>query len=982
MAATVQAKTCRRNKVLGVTQESEGRKGELSGVKQREGTQKLHEDASEPGKLREGHAGSEKAISLVAKATVETSLADSVQGCAGMDSVTGVENGTDVDNGPDVDSARGSSADQQNHDESSCQRVDSTQPLSDEPSNAASSSSPVRQPRKVGRPRKNPRPKKVLTPSKSTAPSLATSTETNKEQTPAPQKRRKRRTKAEILAAAAAAAAECQLTSTPLSKPQNQLGNAEEQEMTPSGRPKRRAAKAAMEYLHSLVEDMEDTHLSSDKKKGKLDLDHSSGPPQKQARGRGKKRKARDLDSDEASGDEDFVPDHKDDESEEEHTQDDDDDDSVSSLDRELKMLRGDSRGKSTPTAKRKYKGMAANGLVNNVMGPIWCCTTTTKEFREEHHASWVFPEWIPSAKDWQFLSASESEKYLPKQEQSPAFRISREGLKEETTLCKIQRFDSLPVHPERWDTGFFVGGPIWSMDWCPCPGGATSSQFAAIYCHRGMDDQHVMTGTSTEPALLQIWDLGELQYDTCPAAPARLAYAVAMDDGCIWDMKWCPSGAWELPTTSRKVPQMSRLGILAAALSSGNITVYSLPHQDALMAVRKSRTKGGDSQAPLICQVQPVAVLKVGSIQASEPSQAGQCFTLDWMPMKPHNVLAAGFYDGTVNLWNLNTKSLLLRVRSPRGLLTLYPYHCFTAHDHAIRTLAWCKASSHLMVTASDDRKLKFWDLRKTYEPISMQKRYISTEVCWPLYWSGICVAQECSYTPYGQHGIHYIDAGYFGYKPYFMAPRKGTIWSASFSDWLNTSVTADITGDVIMVLLPVMSINPSGIKRTLDRRFPVYRTDMVRFGSDPERDAPGAECNGQDPESQVYSEAVKKHYLHFHDMDMRTFKNAAQRAPVKHMQATETKGIMSLDKMPLESLHKVRINPNLGTQSWLLSAGQSGLVRMHCIRAMNSPFIDKMVRESEAQFSAMFQPEGATSNQNDTMAVQHSTEGTVEVV
>ena len=37
-------------------------------------------------------------------------------------------------------------------------------------------------------------------------------------------------------------------------------------------------------------------------------------------------------------------------------------------------------------------------------------------------------------------------------------------------------------------------------------------------------------------------------------ADKARLAYAIAADHGCVWDMKFCPSGAWEPPTAARKV--------------------------------------------------------------------------------------------------------------------------------------------------------------------------------------------------------------------------------------------------------------------------------------------------------------------------------------------------------------------------------------------------------------------------------------------
>lgn len=49
---------------------------------------------------------------------------------------------------------------------------------------------------------------------------------------------------------------------------------------------------------------------------------------------------------------------------------------------------------------------------------------------------------------------------------------------------------------------------------------------------------------------------------------------------------------------------------------------------------------------------------------------------------------------EGTVALWNLNTKSVLQRVRSASGRVVTYPYHCFLAHDSIVRVLCWCRAS------------------------------------------------------------------------------------------------------------------------------------------------------------------------------------------------------------------------------------------------------------------------------------------------
>ncbi|KAJ8270663.1 hypothetical protein GJAV_G00117770 [Gymnothorax javanicus] len=863
--------------------------------------------------------------------------------------------------------------------------------------------------KKTARSRKNPTPKKVLTPPKS-APSRPRS----KKKTPQTKKRRGKKPKAETLSPTenpltsspartphhqldapeeqgmtpppqkkkcgrkpkgwVLTFSESPLTSTPTT--QNQRDDApEEQEITPSGRPRRRAAKAAIEYLHKLAEDMDSLPRHVEGKDKDPRPNRCSDQPKERTQSKGKKgqkRKTLLRDDSDSFEDEDFLPVS---ESASEEDDIDDDDISVSSIERLVTNARHETSSTSRSLFKPRFPGQAANGLMNSIMGPVWCCASVTKQFREEHCASWVFPEWIPSAKDWLFLSESIAEKYLPTEKLSPAFRISREGLNEEGKPCRLKRFESLPSHADRWDMCFFVGGPVWSMEWCPSPDGGPSSQFAAIYCNKSMDDRHKMAGTHSEPALLQIWDLGELECGSCPSTPPQLAYGIALDDGCIWDMKWCPSSAWELPSTCRKAPHMARLGLLAAALSSGKIVVYSLPHRDALMALGKSRDEGGVCQAPLICQVQRVAVLKVGSIQAGEAAHTGQCFCLDWMPVKPHNTLAAGFFDGSVALWNLNTKSALQRVRAPNGSVTLYPYHSFIAHDHIIQSLAWCRASSDFLATAGGDRKLKFWDLKKTYEPVSIHKRYLTTEICWPLIWSGILVGQQCCYATYGQHGMHYVDAGYLGYKPYFVAPRKATIWSTSFSDWLNSCVMSDDLGEVILMLLPDLSINPFNHKRPADRRFPVFRSEIVQFP-----DSESEECNG--PEPETYSEAIKKYYLHFHDTNMKTFKDAQRRAPIKLMQATEVKGVMSLDKLPLASLFKVRLNPNLCCQSWMLSAGQAGLVRAHCLRTMNSPFISKMVRESEAQFAAMFPSQECTASQSSTMAVRHSTESTVEVL
>ncbi|KAF4099746.1 general transcription factor 3C polypeptide 2 [Onychostoma macrolepis] len=740
-------------------------------------------------------------------------------------------------------------------------------------------------------------------------------------------------------------------------------------ELTSSGRPKRRAAKVALDYLHNLAKDLGAPSESSIKETSKSGEADGTDQKKKTARGRGTKRKTPDYESD-SDGDEDFSP-GKDEEAESEEED--------SEPDFSLNVERRLSRPSSRPP-RGNYHCLLPNGLANNVMEPVWNCFSRTKKFRDENFSPWVFPEWIPSAKDWHFLSKSEAEKYLPQEKESASFTFTRESIKGQIKLQTVKRFESLPHHSERWDALFFVGGPVRALEWCPCPDGAAKRQYAAIYCHKGMDDEHKINKLHTGPILLQLWDIGDLQCKSRPSTAPHLAYALAVDDGCIWNIRWCPAGVWELPSTSRKAPQMPRLGLLAAAFSNGTIGVYSLPHPEALAAHHQS--KGETSQAPLICRVKKVLTLKMGSNQADHKGQSGLCFAMDWLQVKPHNLLAAGFYDGMVGLWDLFSKSTLLKVKSPDGGVYLYPYHCFYAHDENIRTLCWCKASSNLLVTVGDDRMAKMWDVRKTYMPLLAVKRCLSPEVYWPLFWSGILMAQECCFATFGQHGVHYFDSGYLGIKPYFVCPRKATIWSLSMSDWINTFAVVDNGGDCLFSLLPEMDIDPSTIRR---RRYSVYRTDMVQFQpgqrlGDKEQEEEEVENAASNPRKEPlsYKGAIRKYYLHFHDLDLGNFAKSENRAMMKHLHQHEIKGVAKVDQMPLSALYKVRFNPNMDAYNWILSAGQSGLVRVNCARGLSCSVMLKELREAQAQFSAMFQSQ---EPDDSATAVRHSTADTVQV-
>ncbi|KAK7796597.1 hypothetical protein U0070_024814 [Myodes glareolus] len=342
---------------------------------------------------------------------------------------------------------------------------------------------------------------------------------------------------------------------------------------TPSGeRPRRRAAQVALLYLQELAEELS-TALPAP----------LSGPKSPKVSSPTKPKKTRQAtsqgDEDGSARDEDFVLQVEGEDEEESEAP------SENSSDPEPVAPRSTPRGPTAGKQKPHCRGMAPNGLPNYIMAPVWKCLHLTKDLREQQHSFWEFAEWIPVAWKWQLLSELEAAPYLPQEEKSPLFSVHREGIPEDGTIYRINRFSSITAHPERWDVSFFTGGPLWALDWCPVPEGSAASQYVALFSSPDMNETHPLSQLHSGPGLLQLWGLGTLQQESCPGNRAHFVYGIACDSGCIWDLKFCPSGAWEHPETPRKAPLLPRLGLLALACSDGKVLLFSLPHPEALLA-------------------------------------------------------------------------------------------------------------------------------------------------------------------------------------------------------------------------------------------------------------------------------------------------------------------------------------------------------------------------------------------------------------
>lgn len=347
-----------------------------------------------------------------------------------------------------------------------------------------------------GRTRKGPkRPQQPNPPPAPLAPGLLD--QSNPLPTPMP-KKRGRKTKAELLLLKLSKGLDQPESPAPKRPP-------EDFETPPGQRPRRRAAQVALLYLQELAEELS-TALPAP----------VSCPESPKVSSPTKPKKIRQQpvcqggeEEDDTARDEDFVLKVEAEDGEESEVP------SESSSDPEPAVPRSTPRGSTSGKQKLHCRGMAPNGLSNHIMAPVWKCLHLTKNLREQKHSYWEFAEWIPLAWKWHLLSELEAAPYLPQEEKSPLFSVQREGLPEDGTLYRINRFSSITAHPERWDVSFFTGGPLWALDWCPVPEGAAASQYVALFSSPDMNETHSLSQLHSGPGLLQLWGLGTLQQES-----------------------------------------------------------------------------------------------------------------------------------------------------------------------------------------------------------------------------------------------------------------------------------------------------------------------------------------------------------------------------------------------------------------------------------------------------------------------------------
>ncbi|KAI8982792.1 hypothetical protein BD414DRAFT_515960 [Trametes punicea] len=283
-------------------------------------------------------------------------------------------------------------------------------------------------------------------------------------------------------------------------------------------------------------------------------------------------------------------------------------------------------------------------------------------------------------------------------------------------TRRELKMFEAVKMSeffPDSKSHVFNAGAPVWALDWCPIhPDDRARHRYQQYLAVAPFPSRthSPMIGTRLprpSPACIQIWTLrpsqeqrDQMDVDSVAGVDAsaedtgemRCEMVLCIDGGPAFDLKWCPlpsNDSTGVNVDGQDGPR--KLGILGGTFEDGSLTFYTIPDPATIHS-----PSGSSPDEPLLVKLSEPLL----RIELEETS----CWSFDWANSE---VVAIGCANGSIAVYNVgkafaaypsvegcrecadNKHMFALTARST----ALLPTHYFTAHQSAIRSLAWIRA-------------------------------------------------------------------------------------------------------------------------------------------------------------------------------------------------------------------------------------------------------------------------------------------------
>ncbi|CAH1164048.1 unnamed protein product [Phaedon cochleariae] len=559
--------------------------------------------------------------------------------------------------------------------------------------------------------------------------------------------------------------------------------------------------------------------------------------------------------------------------------------------------------------------------------------------YRKHYNDPNLFNDLRYSNNEWCLLKEDLIEKYLPKTTKS--CRVAWKRVKSETCVLNeeptFKEFELFEYMQDAHNTTIFCGGPISALAWMPTPFSVHQcEQILAVATLKDFEENYTRFKYRHEPSLIQFWNFGLLRNRAQVPEP-KLHFCLAVDFGPVWEIEWCPSGCFDQNFSGDF--GLARSGVLAVSGSVPSVHIYAVPVLP-------------DDQRNLIYKVKPLLKLQM-VLELEMMKRETYPSKMSWSKAQGHKLLAVGYTDGSVGIFDLATNSQLLKFKDEEGVDVLLPYRVIKAHKYSITALTMIHLSggARWLFTGSFDKCANVWDLNDDSSCQTNVKRII-TGGSWLTHWVAFITAyDESSSLNAFNNGIVNPHRNFLS-DSMAMLRSQSTISSFSFNDWLNACLQSTSEGEICLYL-PSQMLYCMDVAKLPSFRYCLNSTYLIDTTKSIEeriahhlkkQDIAKYLTNTKggvkklEPldiyESLMYKETTDKYGLLFCDLS----RDNVQDFPRVRDKNFEMMKLSSPNMYPLQTVTKISFNPNCFSSLYFATGHQAGFVRLNYLKFLEN--------------------------------------------
>ncbi|XP_075159940.1 uncharacterized protein LOC142233045 isoform X2 [Haematobia irritans] len=355
---------------------------------------------------------------------------------------------------------------------------------------------------------------------------------------------------------------------------------------------------------------------------------------------------------------------------------------------------------------------------------------------RSNYSSKMLFCDFKPQ---YSMLKTQYNAKYLPRQEESMKFAFKKNGklhssIGEPEDNIEWRQMKRYQAINDKTDAFLFVGSPVVCCAWLPLPA-QVEEQYLLVAHRKDMFKFTKFLNPKHHKTSLLLFKVKQPKQHDGPQI--QLHYAIAIEDGPVYNVSFLPSGGYNR--------EENRLGVVAVASVESNVKVYALP-------IELENAERNMDDVPLI-NITPSFELKLDILEENQAEthqlMCPQCLQIQWSEYSGHQHIFASFSNGFIAIWDVTNDSEenLNRFEMDGGSIKYAPINYFYVGEKGIRYIAlhYDTSGPRWLAVNCFYRRFVIYDIRNLMEPIPLKEdsaKNVVRNMDWCPIWEPVMIA------------------------------------------------------------------------------------------------------------------------------------------------------------------------------------------------------------------------------------------------